>query len=92
MLYTVNIKNKNSFPSISHIDNTCRIQTVSYKNNQIYFELLNSFFNKTGVPMLLNTSLNINGKPIVATKENALQIFKNSELDVLCIGNKIYEK
>ena len=42
--------------------------------------------------MLLNTSLNINGKPIVATKENALQIFKNSELDVLCIGNKIYEK
>jgi carbamoyltransferase len=92
MLYTVNIKDKNSFPSISHIDNTCRIQTVSYKNNQIYFELLNSFFNKTGVPMILNTSLNINGKPIVATKENALQIFKNSELDVLCIGNKIYEK
>jgi len=92
MLYAVKIKNKDLFPCISHIDNTCRIQTVSNNQNQIYYNLLNNFFEKTGVPMLLNTSLNINGKPIASTKKDAMELFKNSDMDILCFGNEIYKK
>lgn len=92
MLYTVKIKNKDLFPCISHIDGTCRIQTVSNNQNEIYYSLLNNFFEKTGVPMLLNTSLNINGKPIASTMNDAMELFKNSNMDVLCLGNEIYKK
>jgi carbamoyltransferase len=92
MLYAVKIKNKDLFPSITHVDGTCRIQTVSNNKNEVYYNLLNSFFEKTGIPFLLNTSLNINGKPIASTMNDAIELFKNSDMDVLCLGNEIYKK
>ena len=92
MLYAVKIKNKDLFPCISHVDGTCRIQTVSNNKNEVYYNLLNSFFEKTGIPLLLNTSLNINGKPIASTMNDAIELFKNSDMDVLCLGNEIYKK
>ena len=61
---------ENYVPSIIHIDNTCRIQTVS-KENSFLFELLSKFYIKTGCPMLLNTSLNIKGKPMVNDQKDA---------------------
>jgi len=92
MLYATDIKDKENFPSVTHVDGTCRIQTVSYENNNFYYLLLNKFYELTGIPMLLNTSLNVNGFPICSKPVYALQIFNNSEMDILVIGNEIYTK
>lgn len=91
MLYICDILDKNSFPAITHIDGTCRIQTVSSELTY-YYSLINEFKNLSGIPMLLNTSLNLRGKPIAGSIHNALEILTNSEMDVLVVGDTIYEK
>ena len=92
MLFVSEILEKEKFSSITHVDNTCRIQTLNFKNNTFYHTLLNKFYNLTGIPMLLNTSLNINSFPICSKPFHAMQIFQNTELDVLVIGNELYKK
>ena len=62
------------------------------KQNKIYYQLINEFFKKTGCPLILNTSFNINGKPIMSNTKDALDYFKNSNIDVLVIGDKIFKK
>lgn len=69
---------KNIVPGIIHVDNTCRIQTVS---SGFLFELLTKFHQRTGCPMLLNTSFNLAGQPLVQTKDDALKTLENSKLD-----------
>lgn len=92
MLYVVDCLS-NDFPSIMHVDNTCRIQTVSQEPQyETYYELINSFYRKTGVPLLLNTSLNVDGKPIAAYPSDATTLFDQSELDVVIIGDDIKVK
>ena len=87
MKYSVPFKGK-VFDSISHIDNTSRIQTVANNNtHKIFYELLDEFEKLTGIPMLLNTSLNDNGKPIAGSPEHAIKLLKNSELDKLVVGD-----
>lgn len=71
---------KDFVPAIVHVDNTCRIQTID-KNNSFLFELLNEFFKETGCPFLLNTSLNLAGMPLVQTKQDAISMLRQSELD-----------
>ncbi len=79
--------------SITHIDNTARVQTVTREQNEWLYDLLTEFENKTGVGVLLNTSFNINGKPILSTYEDALWVFKNTRLDKLILDNYyIYSK
>ena len=90
MKYSVRFKDK-IFAPISHIDNTSRIQTVD-ENHNIFYALLDKFENKTGLPMLLNTSLNDNGKPIAGCPQDAFNLFKNSDLDILVIGDKVIKK
>ncbi len=90
MKYSVKFKDK-VFEPISHIDNTSRIQTVK-PNLNIYYELISEFKKLTGLPMLLNTSLNDNGKPIAGKPSDALALLKNSELDSLIIGDTIVNK
>jgi carbamoyltransferase len=80
-----------TFRSITHIDGTCRAQTVNESVGG-YYELLKRFKDKTGVPLLLNTSLNNNGKPIAGYFSNAFELLEFSDLDALVIGNKIYHK
>ena len=92
MLFVTNIKDKIKFPSITHIDGTCRIQTLNHDSNNFYYLLLNKFYELTGVPMLLNTSLNVNGFPISSKPVHALQIFASTEMDAVVIGNEIYIK
>lgn len=92
MLFVTEILDKEKFSSITHVDNTCRIQTLNYNNNNMYFELLNAFYKLTGIPILLNTSLNINGSPICSKPFQALQLFNNTELNSIVIGNEIYKK
>ena len=90
MLYSVKFKDK-IFNPISHIDGTSRIQTVT-SDQWYYNELLNEFEKITGLPMLLNTSLNDNGKPIAGKPADALALLKNSDIDSMVIGDKAYNK
>jgi len=89
MLYTTKVKT-NKLEAITNIDNTCRVQTVN--DNSIIKKILEEFFKITGCAVLLNTSLNIAGKPLVAHPESAFQIFNTSSLDCLAIGNSVYLK
>ena len=85
MLYVA--KPKQPLPAITHVDNTCRIQTVA---NGSFHKLLTIFHELTGCPVLLNTSLNKSGKPIVGTVKEALDEFNQKDIDYLVVGNKIY--
>jgi len=89
MLYAEKINSK-IYPAISHIDNTCRHQTIDYNFNTYY--LLKEFYKLTDCTTLLNTSLNINGNPLAAYTKNAKDILTNSELDALVIGDEIFIK
>jgi carbamoyltransferase len=72
-------------PSIVHVDNTCRIQTVTEKQNINYYNLILEFYKKTNVPVLLNTSFNLAGFPIVESLDQALDVCNNSEFKYLYI-------
>jgi carbamoyltransferase len=72
---------KDQVPSIVHVDNTCRIQTINEKQNKIYYNLIKTFFEFTGVPMLLNTSFNLAGNPMVEDVTDAIETLYKSELD-----------
>lgn len=72
-------------PSIVHVDNTCRIQTVTQEQNINYYDLINEFYKKTGVPVLLNTSFNLAGFPIVETLDQAILVCNLSEFKHLYI-------
>ena len=70
-------------PAIIHADNTCRIQTITQEQNKHFYNLISCFFEKTGVPMLLNTSFNLGGEPLVETFEHAIHTLKNSQIEYL---------
>jgi len=91
MLY-IGKTQKDNLQSITHVDGTCRAQTVN-KNFDLHFRLLlEYFYDMTGCPVLLNTSLNEAGKPIAGWIINAMNEFKTKAIDVLVVGNTIYEK
>lgn len=90
MLFVGNVINKD-LHSIRHVDGTCRYQVVD-KAHTIFYNLIEEFKKLTGCPILLNTSFNVNGKPIMSYEEDAKQFFKESNIDILVIGNKIYKK
>ena len=79
-------------PSITHIDNSARIQTVSKNSNPIFYELINEFYKLTKTPILINTSFNIRGEPIVCSPQDAFKCFMGTNLDVLVIENCVLEK
>jgi len=83
-VHKINIEKKNIVPSIVHKDQTCRLQTVTKKNNKFIYNLISLFNEKNNVPMLLNTSFNEN-EPIVATPENALDTFLRTRIDALLL-------
>lgn len=93
MLYVITCRRPDDFASIVHVDGTCRIQTVNQDSQYgTYRRVLEAFRELTGIPMLLNTSLNVDGKPIAATPDNAVTVFNNSEMDALVIGDMIGTK
>jgi carbamoyltransferase len=85
MMYAVDVlpEKIDEIPCITHVDNTCRIQTVSSEQNRHYYELIREFYKITNVPILFNTSFNLAGDPLVETIEDALNTLKNSELKYL---------
>ena len=78
--------------SVVHIDNTARIQSVTKKTNLRYWKLINEFRKLTGTPVLLNTSFNIKGEPIVCNPKDALNTFSKTEMDYLVMGNYLISK
>jgi carbamoyltransferase len=85
MMYAVNVlPNKiNKIPAVTHVDNTCRVQTVTEVQNKNYYNLINEFYKQTGVPMLLNTSFNLAGEPLVETMMDALTTLRLSDIEYL---------
>ena len=90
MLFTNNFIT-DKFPAITHIDGTCRVQTVKNRN-PMFRKLIEEFYNLTGCSIILNTSLNINGKPIAGYKENAIDLFDSSTIDYMFIGDTVLKK
>jgi carbamoyltransferase len=79
-------------PAVRHVDGTARIQTVSRDQNPPYYDLLKAFEAKTGVPVLVNTSFNTRGEPVVCSPRDAVESFLTSPLDALVIGSFVIEK
>ncbi len=87
----LNIK-RSSIPAVTHVDYSARIQTVSKKTNYKFYNLIKSFKEKTGCPVLVNTSFNVRGEPIVNTPTDAFNCFMGTNLDKLIIGNYYLDK
>ena len=85
MTFAIDAKQKaiDEVPACVHADNTCRFQTLKREQNPNYFDLIHLFYKKTGVPILLNTSFNLKGYPIVETFDDALLTLQNSKINYL---------
>jgi carbamoyltransferase len=94
MLYVVPVKQdqQDNLPAITHVDGTGRLQTVFREENPRYYGLIERFGQATGVPVILNTSYNLRGEPIVTTPANAFSTFSKSEMDLLVMENFIVDK
>ncbi len=92
MLETCQVKSELDMPAITHVDGSCRPQTVSARTNPEFHSLLEAFHKRTGCPILVNTSFNVRGEPIVCSPLDALRCFGNSEIDVLVLGNFIIDR
>ena len=90
-LYKILNKSYSAFPAITHCDYSSRLQTVN-QSNGIFYRLLKSFYEKTGCPMVLNTSFNVRGEPIVCTPKDAIDCFFNTHINILAIGGFYIEK
>ena len=87
----LNIK-RSDIPAVTHVDYSARIQTVHEETNPKYYSLIKKFKEKTNCPVLINTSFNVRGEPIVNTVEDAFNCFMGTDLDKLVIGNCFLEK
>ena len=83
---------RSSIPAVTHVDNSARVQTVHQENSPIFYKLLTEFKNQTGYPLLINTSFNVRGEPIVCTILDAYKCFMGTDLDVLVCENFILYK
>ena len=83
---------RSEIPAVTHLDYSARIQTVHKETNPRYYRLISKFKQLTGCPVLVNTSFNVRGEPIVCTAEDAFRCFMGTELDVLAVGNTILHK
>jgi carbamoyltransferase len=83
---------RSDVPAITHIDYSARVQTVDPKHNPRYHDVIRSFYEKTGYGIIINTSFNVRGEPIVCTPEDAYRCFMRTEMDVLVLGSFILDK
>jgi carbamoyltransferase len=83
---------RSEIPAVTHVDYSARIQTVHRDTNALFHKLLSRFKQLTGCPVLVNTSFNVRGEPIVCTPEDAFRCFMGNELDMLVIGNCVLQK
>jgi carbamoyltransferase len=83
MSYAVEVKKEkqNLIPAITHIDGSCRVQTLKKEDNEHFYNLIEEFYKITNVPILLNTSLNLAGKPLVEDFDDLIEILQTSEIN-----------
>lgn len=87
MLFTVPVRENAGIPAVTHVNGTARVQTVSPSGNDCFYRLLRAFRERTGCSVLLNTSFNVRGEPIVCSPEDTYRCFLNTDIDVLMIGS-----
>lgn len=94
MLVTTTVKEewRDKIPAVTHIDNSSRHQSVTSDTNPKFYKLINEFYKKTKIPVLLNTSFNGPEEPIVETPYDALKTFVERKLDILVIGNFLIKR
>tara|TARA_B110000467_G_scaffold164828_1_gene195985 strand:- start:1054 stop:2778 length:1725 start_codon:yes stop_codon:yes gene_type:complete len=92
MLMVAKIKQPEKIPAVTHVDGTGRLQSVSKDANRLYYDLINEFYKITGVPVIINTSMNVMGEPIVNTPEQALNMLTKTDMDYVVLGNHIISK
>ena len=83
---------RSDIPAVTHVDYSARIQTVHAETNPRYHALLSKFKERTGCPVLVNTSFNVRGEPIVGSPEDAFRCFMGTEMDTLVVGNSFLRK
>lgn len=83
---------QSDIPAVTHVDLSARLQTVSSETNYKFYQLIKSFYKLTSIPLLINTSFNIRGEPIVLTPRDAINCFMNTEMDILVLNNFILYK
>lgn len=83
---------RSDLPAITHVDNSARVQTVTEEANPRYYKMIQSFDEKTGCPVVINTSFNVRGEPIVCTPEEAFTCFMRTHMDYLCLGRFVLDK
>ncbi|MCK9594775.1 MAG: carbamoyltransferase N-terminal domain-containing protein [Candidatus Omnitrophica bacterium] len=92
MLYALPVMKSELIPAVTHADGSSRVQIVDQGSNPFFYRLISRFGRETGVPVLLNTSFNLRGEPIVNSPEDALDTFRKSGMDMLVIGNYVIRK
>jgi len=83
---------RSSVPAVTHVDYSARIQTVNKEINPRYYKLIKTFKEKTGCPMIVNTSFNVRGEPIVSSPQDAYRCFMRTEMDILVLQNQVLFK
>ncbi|NLV43241.1 MAG: carbamoyltransferase [Candidatus Hydrogenedentes bacterium] len=83
---------RSDLPAITHVDNSARIQTVTREDHPLYHDMIEAFYKKTGCPVIINTSFNVRGEPIVCTPEEAYTCFMRTRMDYLCMGSFLLDK
>jgi carbamoyltransferase len=81
-----------AIPAVTHVDGSARLQTVSRAQNALYYDLIKKFEEKTGCAVIINTSFNVRGEPIVCTPHDAYLCFMRTEMDYLVVGSFILDK
>ena len=83
---------RSAIPAVTHVDYSARVQTVAKKTQPVFYGIIEDFFKLTGCPVLINTSFNIRGEPIVCTPEDAYRCFMCTDMDFLVMGNYVFDK
>ena len=83
---------RSTIPAVTHVDYSARIQTVRRETNPLYYDIIEAFYRLTGCPVVVNTSFNVRGEPIVCTPEDAYRCFMRTNLDVLVLENYVLAK
>ena len=83
---------RSSIPAVTHVDGSARVQTVHWETNPLFHELLLAFKERTGCPLLVNTSFNVRGEPIVESPVDAFRCFMGTDLDLLVVGGIVLRK
>lgn len=91
LLAAVNIP-RSIIPAVTHVDYSARVQTVNEETNPVFYKIIKAFEKRTGCGVVINTSFNVRGEPIVCSPEDAYKCFMRTEMDVLMIGNMILYK